>query len=616
MMKGKKIKFRSIRTRLTFWLLIIALSSMIVVNIAIYKYIVNTMKISMYNKLEANRDLKLDELIHWLSEKSVTIRTIAAADEVRAVREVGDVNQGTHSSEARSVLWKYIQNYDDFHEMFIVSPVTNTILVSTDWKNEGKAFTEGFQGQQIVYGQDLTIHDIRNHPGLNKPSMVLSLPVFSLVDRKKVIGILVAGIDLETSLFSLLSNRTGMGDTGEALIVNREAVALSELRWHPKSPLRFQLTSKPAEEASQGRTGIMEATDYRGARVLAAYTHIPMTGWGFIAKQDMEELFEPINQLRNWMFIIGIITLFGVITVAFTVSKSISTPIKELHRGSEIIGGGNLDHKVGTDAPDEIGELSRTFDRMILNLKITTASRDELNREIAERKGLEQKLLAIEENERRRIGHDLHDNLGQQLTAISFKTQGLENILRKKSIPEAEDLARITYLVEMTKAQAKSLSFGLSPLFEKDDYCLMTAMVELASNSERLFEIPCVVKCSRPVSILNKSTLIHLYRIAQEAITNSARHAKPERIEIGIRRDGQEVTLTIQDNGSGFSVSDQPKGMGLEIMRYRASIINASLEILPEINRGTRVTCTFLDHRNDEINSVRQRGGAFHPLLE
>ena len=318
--------------------------------------------------------------------------------------------------------------------------------------------------------------------------------------------------------------------------------------------------------------------------------------------RDIKEVYFPIYQLRNWMVTIGIITLFGVVIVAFYVSKSISNPIKALHKGSEIIGSGNLDYKVGTDAKDEIGELSRTFDRMIESLKTITASRDDLNKEITERKRLEKMLLEFREHERRRIGHELHDNLGQQLTAISFMSQGLENILRKKSIPEVEDAARITNLIEMSKKQVKSLSLALSPMLGKDEYSLITAMVDLAFNSERLFGIPCVVSCDKPVPIYNESSLIHLYRIAQEAITNAARHAKPGRIEIHLNREHDKITLTIKDDGTGFAVPGRVNSMGLEIMRYRAGIINASLDIRPDTGKGTIVTCVYSDVRKREIN--------------
>jgi signal transduction histidine kinase len=581
---------------------------LIAAGITIYNHMVNTMKVSIFNKLEAIRDLKVDELNHWFVERIIDVHTVAADDDIRVLEKTLEGREGNNKpsiavvSRARNLLSRYLQNYDDFHEIFIVDPHTKKILVSTDKKNEGKKrltdhhFIESFQSGELF------IDDIHYSARLNKPCMAFSIPIFSLTGGSRVIGILVASINLENSLYKLLLNRMGVGKTGETLIVNNDVIALNELRWHKNAVLKLKIESKPAVDASCGKTGIVETDDYRGEMVLAAYTHIPRTGWGFVAKQDLKEVYAPINKFRNRTSAFGIITLFIVIIAAFRVSKSISEPIKILHKGSEIIGSGNLDHIVGTDAKDEIGELSRTFDLMIEKLKTTTASWDELNKEITERKHLEKTLLEIEEHERRRIGHDLHDNLGQQLTGISFRTKGLENRLRKTSIPEAEDAARITNLIEMSKTQVKSLSIGLAPMFEKDEYSLVTAIVELASNSEKLFGIQCDVKCNKFVTLYNKAALINLYRIAQEAITNAARHAKPEKIEIRLSKKHNEITMTIRDDGGGFSMLNRTSGMGLEIMRYRAGIINASIDIHSDINKGTIVTCFFIDTKESEIN--------------
>jgi len=173
---------------------------------------------------------------------------------------------------------------------------------------------------------------------------------------------------------------------------------------------------------------------------------------------------------------------------------------------------------------------------------------------------------------------------------------GLENTLRKKTVPEAEDMARITHLIEMAKVQVKSLSIGLSPIFDMDEYSLVTAIVDLASNSEKLFGIPCIIKCSNNiVSLHDNAALIHLYRIAQEAITNAARHSRTGQIELSFIKENNEITMTIKDEGKGFALQDQGNGMGLEIMRYRASMINASINVWSELNKGTIVTCVFPD---------------------
>jgi signal transduction histidine kinase len=227
---------------------------------------------------------------------------------------------------------------------------------------------------------------------------------------------------------------------------------------------------------------------------------------------------------------------------------------------------------------------------------------ENLSNEITARKKVEKAIIEVEERERRRIGHDLHDDLGQRLTGISFKTQGLENRLRKKFIPEAEDASRITSLIDTAKEQVKYLSRGLAPMVEKNDGNLILVLKELVSNIKNIYKIPCVLKCDKTISVTDKTLLRQLYRIAQEAANNAVKHAKPDSIEICLTKDHDEITMTIKDDGSGIALPVRNNGMGLEIMKYRAGMINASLIIRQDILKGTIVTCIFSEKRENSIN--------------
>ncbi len=333
----KRFKVKGIGARLTFWFFIIAMLPLIMVNIAIYFHMVNAMKLSIFKNLEAIRDLKVTEVNHWLEERIIDIRNVANDDDIRIL---GNIIEGKEEDnqqniaiieESRDLLKRYVQNYDDFYEIFIVSPFTKKILVSSNEKNEGHRVSRDSHFEGALQGSSLFIEDIHYSTTLNKPCMAFSLPVFSLTDSNHIIGILVVRVNIEASLYKLLSNSIGMRETGETLIVNKDVIVLNELRWHRNAPLNLKINAKAAVDASLGNTGILETSDYRGKKVLAAYTHIPRTTWGFIAKQDLKEVYTPINRLRRWMIAIFITTVFGVIIVAFRVSKSISSPIKALH---------------------------------------------------------------------------------------------------------------------------------------------------------------------------------------------------------------------------------------------------------------------------------------------
>jgi PAS domain S-box-containing protein len=216
-------------------------------------------------------------------------------------------------------------------------------------------------------------------------------------------------------------------------------------------------------------------------------------------------------------------------------------------------------------------------------------------RDITDRKLMEKKILEIEERERRRIGQDLHDGLGQLLSGIAFKCQALEDSLEKKSPADADSAASITSLADQAKEHARQLTRGLLPV-EMEREGLMVALEELASNTKKLFEILCVFTCNKPVVINSETVVLHLYRIAQEAVSNAVRHGNAGHIEIALQKVQDNIVMVITDDGIGISNSvGHTNGMGLKIMNYRANIIGASLDIQLCSGGGTSVICMLND---------------------
>ena len=297
---GKKFQFKSIGARLIFWFFIMGMVPLIMVNIAIYIHIVHSMKVSIFNRIESIRDLKVNEITHWLNERITDVHTIAASEEIRLLDKIHMAKEENSQpdiaivSRARTLLKRYLQNQDDFQEILIVDPSTNNILVSTDKETEGENRSKDLHVIKALQTAGLSIGDIHYSSRLNKPSMAFSVPVFGVMDNSHMIGILVAQIHLEDSLYRMLLDRTGVGKTGETLIVNKDVMALNELRWYDDKPLTLKITSQPAVYAAHGKTGILETEDYRGEETLAAYTYIPLTDWGFVAKQDLKEVYAPI----------------------------------------------------------------------------------------------------------------------------------------------------------------------------------------------------------------------------------------------------------------------------------------------------------------------------------
>ena len=257
----------------------------------------------------------------------------------------------------------------------------------------GRSFNEG--QNEIQYA---IIFAEKNE--ISKFSMFLTAPIRNF--DKRFVGIAVFEIDMD-SIYELILDTTGLGETGETFIAKKDAkqaVFLNPLRHEPDAALNRKVVfgerqAIPVQESLKGNNGSGISVDYRGQEVLAAWRYIPSLNWGMVAKIDISEAFEPITALRNFVLVLVIAVIVLSVFVAIVIAKSISDPIQILQAGAEEIGEGNLDHKVASDAKDEIGQLGRAFDQMTEKLKVITASRDELDREVNERKKAEKALNCL-----------------------------------------------------------------------------------------------------------------------------------------------------------------------------------------------------------------------------
>jgi signal transduction histidine kinase len=214
-----------------------------------------------------------------------------------------------------------------------------------------------------------------------------------------------------------------------------------------------------------------------------------------------------------------------------------------------------------------------------------------LTHEIAERARLEEELVEISEREQRRIGRDLHDGLGQHLTAAALAGEVLENKLAARGATEAVDARRVIDIVEEAIELTRGLARGLHPVDLEADG-LMTSFADLAANTSKRLNVECRFACPDPVFVHDVTRATHLYRIAQEAITNAVKHGRARRIVIGLTADGEWTTLTVDDDGAGLPPAATP-GFGLRNMSHRAQLIGGRFTAAREPAGGTRITCRF-----------------------
>jgi len=211
--------------------------------------------------------------------------------------------------------------------------------------------------------------------------------------------------------------------------------------------------------------------------------------------------------------------------------------------------------------------------------------------DITQRKRLERELLDLSEREQRRIGRDLHDGLGQQLTAMELCAHGLLDELKTAAPNTVKSLRELARQLRQAVTQTRLLSHGLSPVSLEADG-LMNALRELAESTRGLARIDCKFDCKFGVLVPDTHMAMHLYRIAQEAVSNALKHSRAREIRVSLEDKPDRLTLTVSDNGRGaVKVVANGTGMGLRVMKYRADLIGGLLDVDSAPHRGTRVTC-------------------------
>jgi PAS domain S-box-containing protein len=210
------------------------------------------------------------------------------------------------------------------------------------------------------------------------------------------------------------------------------------------------------------------------------------------------------------------------------------------------------------------------------------------------RRQLEREVLEVSNREQQRIGNDLHDGLGQELTGIALLLRGLENRAEREAPALSQAIEEVALLVNDAIFTTRALARGLTPVtFDRGGIAL--ALEELARRLSAMFHID--VRCEAETSLehgLDSVNALHLYRIAQEAVTNAAQHGGANHLQITLRGDGDRGLLRIEDDGTGFTPgTQQSKGLGLRIMHYRAQMMTGSLRVESAKERGTVVSCWF-----------------------
>jgi two-component system sensor histidine kinase UhpB len=247
------------------------------------------------------------------------------------------------------------------------------------------------------------------------------------------------------------------------------------------------------------------------------------------------------------------------------------SPLEELIRQVEAIDPAD---PVAFDAPDEpVEEVER----------LALAFRKLLERIEAERRRAGRLQLRAQEEERKRVARDLHDEVNQALTAMLLRLEALTQIAPPRL---REELAETKGLANQAMGELLQLARQLRPT-ALDDHGLVPAIEEQLRRFKAQHGVDAQLTTTGELADLGSDQQLVLYRVTQEALTNVARHARAGKVSVEITRQDGAVSLQVADDGTGFEVGAEDRGLGLDGMAERARLVNGQFEVDARPGRGT-----------------------------
>jgi PAS domain S-box-containing protein len=280
---------------------------------------------------------------------------------------------------------------------FLLLDASGKVVASTEKNSIGidkssDAYFVGAQGQTYL-------KDAYYYVPLKQPLMGVSSPITNS-QSGELLGVLIARVELN-ELNAITTDRTGLGESGEIYIVNKYGYMVTASRFLEDTFLKqkvdtaglrkYELSSL-GKKPPQAQWPASIYLNYRGDRVLGFGEYLPEMQWFIVAEINIQEAFSPLKKIHTYFLLVLFIVPAVAWLLGIFISGFITRPIQVLHLGTEYIGSGYLDYKVGTSAQDEIGQLSRAFDSMVENLEGSMTSVERLNQEIAQRNKLEEEL--------------------------------------------------------------------------------------------------------------------------------------------------------------------------------------------------------------------------------
>ncbi len=441
-------------------------------------------------------------------------------------------------------------------------------------------------------------------PGTETPVVLFVSSTEEELQGSKIL--LVVAIDLAESTINGFIQPIRVGNTGYVEIVDQNGIVLA--RTEPSQKLapfeKSDHSGRFAELIAAGEAshGVCHSCHEPEKKIIArdvmAFVPLSSAHWGFVIRQSEEEALAPARELQQSLLVFGVVLIAIAFLFVILTTQNVVKRINSLAKASQRIAGGDLASPVTRLGKDEIGLLSQDLEGMRAKLK---ASQEELGHlyKDAQRKEeirgeLLHNLLSVQEEERRRISRELHDETSQTLASLNANLEAAITML-PADIAQAEALLRKTQRQSVnTLEEIHRLIYELRPVV-LDDLGLVAAIQWLAENNLQKAGITVNFKSKGRVRKLESQLAITLFRVIQEATHNIAKHADAKSVNISLHFMKSLIKITVTDDGRGFDVEeamttrDRPRGLGILGMKERGQLMEGNLDIRSRLGGGTEI---------------------------
>lgn len=466
---------------------------------------------------------------------------------------------------------------------------------------------------QALERRDVTISTPFRDPVSSQPVAAVTVPIY---DGSRFLGLLSGLVNLNgPAITDPLQQAATLGHTGHTVLVDREGQVLAST---------FGLTFlSPGEHVTFYRRAMAQGQpvvdtvpfeldlpgEPYGHLHVMALAPLKMAPWGVAVGGDVDETFAGVTRLRLGLALLGVLALVSVWAATLIGTRRLVRPVQRLTEAAQRIADGDLHTPLKAPEGGEIGAMAAALERMrmllLANIEELADLNETLEARVAERteelrqqQALIQQLLrraiTAQEEERARLSRELHDEIGQTLTAVQL---GLDRLARSVLAEDAnarEHVERVQALTEQALADLRRVIAALRPGV-LDQLGLVPALGWVADHTLRPLGLTVTIDADGLQGRLPGEIETILFRIAQEAMSNVARHSGATYVDILLRHSDSDVTMTLTDDGRGFDLasvtgaSDHSRGLGLAGMQERASLAGGQVTVDTAPGGGTSV---------------------------